>query len=383
MDFSFTPEQKLLRDSVRELMKRYATPEMIKQHDREQTFPYDLYDAWVEAGLLQLPFPEEYGGIGGTILDVMIVVEEIARVSTDFQMAYGAAIFCGMNLLRNGSEEQKSLWLPKLLNGEIKFGISMSEPDAGSDVGALRSVAVRHEDGWKINGQKLWASGAGLKNTVLCTYVRTDMAAHYRNGTSLILIDNDAPGVQFRKLEMLGRKCFGTYEVLLKDVIVPEDRIVGGVNHGWNCLLSGLQVERAADAAMNCGGAQAIIDLAVQYAQERVQFGRPIGTFQAIGHMIADMQTEVEAARSLTWRAGWMADNDKNSLKEITMAKLFSAEVYAKIANMGVQIMGAYGLCAEYDMQRYYRDARSATVQAGTSQTQRNLIAGLMGLKAK
>jgi alkylation response protein AidB-like acyl-CoA dehydrogenase len=383
MDFSFTQEQKLLRDTVRELMKRHASPEYVKQLDREQKFPYDLYHAWADAGLLRLPFPEEYGGVGGTIMDVMIVTEEISKISTDLQMPYGAAIFCGLNILRNGSEEQRRYWIPKLLDGEIMLAISMSEPDAGSDVGALRTTAVRQGDCYLVNGQKLWTSGAGLKNTVLCAYVRTNPAVHYREGVSLILIDNDAPGVQYRKLDMLGRHCFGTYEVFYRDVMVPADRVIGGENHGWHCLLSGLETERLADSAMNIGGAQAVVDLALEYSKERVQFGRPIGTFQSIAHMIADMQTDVEAGRALMWRAAAMLANKENALKEINMAKLFSAELYARVANLGVQIMGAYGLSAEYDMQRLFRDARSATIQAGTSQTQRNLIAGLMGLKTK
>ncbi len=383
MDFNFSPEQRLLRDSVRELMKRHASPEYLRQLEQDQKFPYDLYRAWVEAGLLSLPFPEEYGGLGGTVLDVMIVTEEISKISIDLVMSFGAAIFCGLNIVRNGSEEQKRYWIPKLLDGEIMLAICMSEPDAGSDVGAMRTAAVRQGDGWLINGQKLWTSGAGLKNTVMCVYAKTNPAVHYRDGVSFFLIDNDTPGVQCRKLEMLGRRCFGTYEVFFRDVNVPADRLVGGENHGWQCMLSGLDVERLVGAAMNIGGAQAIVDMALEYSKERVQFGRPIGTFQSIAHMIADMQTEVEAGRALMWRAAAMMANNENALKEINMAKLYSSELYAKVANQGVQVMGAYGLSAEYDMQRHFRNARSATIQAGTSQTQRNLIAGLMGLKCR
>jgi alkylation response protein AidB-like acyl-CoA dehydrogenase len=313
----------------------------------------------------------------------MVVTEEISKVSTDLVMSYGDAIFCGLNLARNGSEEQKRYWIPKLLDGEIKLAICMSEPDAGSDVGAMRTAAVRQGNSWLINGQKLWTSGGGLKNTVLCVYAKTNPAVHYRDGVSLFLIPNDTPGVEFRKLEMLGRRCFGTYEIFFKDVKIPEDQLIGGENHGWQCMLSGLDVERLVDAAMSIGGAQAIVDLALEYSKERVQFGRPIGTFQAIAHMIADMQTEVEAGRALMWRAAAMMANKENALKEINMAKLYASELYAKVANMGVQIMGAYGLSAESEMQRFFRDSRSATIQAGTSQTQRNLIAGLMGLKCR
>ncbi|HUZ66893.1 MAG TPA: acyl-CoA dehydrogenase family protein [Beijerinckiaceae bacterium] len=383
MDFAFTEEQEMLRDSVRKLMQRHAPPDLVRRHDRDQTFPYELYDAWVEAGLLRLPFAEDEGGLGGSSLDLAIVVEEIAKVSADFGMAYGGAVFCGLNIARKGAEPQRRFWLERIMNGSAKLAIGISEPGAGSDIGALRTSAHRAGDIWILNGQKLWITGAGLKNCVISVYVRTNRDAHYRNGLSLFLVDNNAPGVDLRKLEMLGRRCVGTYEVFLRDVKVDDDRLIGGENDGWACLMSGLQLERAVSAAGSCGGAQAIVDLASAYAKERNQFGRPIGSFQAIAHMIADMATEVEAARMLTYRACWLVSTGQDALREITMAKLFAGETYAKVANMGVQILGAYGLSGEFDMQRYFRDARSATIAAGTSQTQRNLIARLMGLKSR
>ena len=383
MDFGFTDEQNLLRESVIKLMERHAPPEMIRRHDRAQTFPYELYDAWVEAGLLRLPFPEEFGGLDGSLIDLAIVIQEISRYSADFAMAYGGSVFCGLNILRKGSAEQKARWLPQVMDGQVKLAIGISEPDAGSDVGALKTFAEKKGGGYVVNGQKLWTTAAGLKGSLISVYVKTDRAVHYRKGMSLLLIENDAPGVELRKLEMLGRRCVGTYEVFFRDVHVAEDNLVGGEGGGWDCLMSGLQSERAVSAAGSCGAAQAIVDLAASYARERRQFGQPIGGFQAIGHMIANMQTEVDAAKMLMWRAVWLASEGRDALREITMAKLFAAETYAKVANMGVQVMGGYGLNAEFDMQRYFRDARSATIAAGTSQTQLNLIAGLMGLKAK
>lgn len=383
MDFSFTEEQDLLRESVRRLMERHAPPETIRAHDRDQTFPYDLYTAWAEAGLLALPFPEEIGGLGGTAIDLAIVSFEISRVSADLAMAYGGSIFCGLNVLRKGSEEQVRRFLPPMIKGETRYAIGISEPDAGSDVGAIKTFARRDGDRFIVNGQKLWMTGGGLKNTLISAYVKTNRDVHYRDGMSLLLIDNDSPGVECRKLDMLGRRCVGTYEVFFRDVEVGQDRLIGGQDKGWDCLMAGLQIERAVSAAGSCGAAQAIVDLAASYAREREQFGRPIGSFQSIAHMIADMATEVDAATMLMWRAVWLASEGKDALREITMAKLFASEVYAKVANMGVQIMGGYGLNAEYDMQRYFRDSRSATIAAGTSQTQRNLIAGLMGLKPR
>ncbi len=383
MDFGFTPEQELLRESVRKLMARHAPPALVREHDQAQRFPEELYAAWVETGLLRLPFPEAYGGIGGNAIDLAIVAEEISRTSTDFCMAYAASMFCSLNVLRHGSEAQKRHWLPRVMDGTVKMAIGISEPDAGSDVGAIRTSARRDGGNWVVNGQKLWTTGAGLKGSVINTYVRTDPRADIRKGMSLFLVDNDAPGVMLRKLEMLGRRCAGTYEVFLKDVKLDSDRLIGGENRGWDCLLSGLQIERAVSAASSVGGAQAAADLALSYAKERKQFGKPIGDFQAIAHLIADSQTDIEAARSLMWRAAWLAAEGKDALREITMAKLLAAETYVRTAERGVQIMGGYGLNAEFDMQRYFRDARSATIAAGTSQINRNLIAGLMGLKPR
>ncbi len=383
MDFEFTEEQNMLRDTIRRRMDDLATPELIRRLDRDQAYPYELYEAWAEMGLFQMPFPEEYGGLGGSVIDMVIISEELSRKSFDFFTAYGGTLFCGLNLLRNGSEEQRRHWLPKLLSGEVKFSVSMSEPDAGSDVGAMRTTARRDGDSWVINGQKVWATGAGAKNNVINVYAKTDSSVHYRKGISLFLVDNDTPGVKMRKLDMLGRRCVGTYEIFFDDVRVPADRLVGGENNGWHCVLSGLQVERVASTAGYSGAAQAAVDMAVAYARERKQFGRPIGTNQAIAHMLADMQTEVEAARWMMMRAAWMLSQGKDALREISMAKLFGSEMYVKIANMGMQVMGAYGYNMEFDMQRHFRDARSVTIGAGTSQMQRNLIAGLMGLKVQ
>ena len=383
MNFDFTEEQEMLRETVIKLMARHAPPEAVRKWDADRSFPEDLYQAWVEAGLLRLPFPTEVGGLGGDALDIALVIYELSRVSTDLTMAMAGSIFCGLNVLRKGTDEQRAYWLPRLLDGRIKFAIGISEPDAGSDVGNIRTTAVRDGDRYIVNGQKLWTTGAGLKNSVICAYVKTDKTAHYRKGMTHILIDNDAPGVELRKLGMLGRRTVGTYEVFFRDTPVDASRVIGGEGGGWDCLMGGLQYERAVSAAGNCGGAQAVLDLAVKYAGERVQFGQPIGSFQSIGHMLADMQSEIEAGKLLMWRAAWLAAQQRDALREITQAKLYTSEMYARHANVGVQIMGGYGLNEEFDMQRYFRDSRSATIAAGTSQTQRNLLANLMGMKAR
>lgn len=376
-----TDEQAMLRDSARKLMQRVATPEHIRKLDRERLYPYELYDAWVEAGILALPYPEEYGGLGRDILDLAIVAEEISVPSSDVVMAFGGSMFCGLNVLRMGTDAQRKEWLPKLLSGKIRFSISMSEPDAGSDIGAMRTTATRDGNSYIINGQKIWATGAGAKNNFINVYVKTDTKANYRQGMSLFLVDNTTPGLEVKKLDMLGRRSVGTFELTFNNVRVPADRLIGGENNGWNVVLAGLQAERVTAAACDCGSARGVFEMALAYAQERKQFNRSIGTFQSIAHALADMQTEVEAAWSMTLRAAAMLAAGQNALREITMAKLLSSEAYVKAANTGMQIMGGFGYSMEFDMQRHYRDARAATIAAGTSQIQRNLIAGLMGLK--
>lgn len=383
MDFDLTSEQELLCGSVRKLMERHAPKEQLRAWDNARTFPDDVYRAWVEAGLLHLPFPGEYGGLGGDAVDVALVVEEISKVSTDLSMAYSSAVFCGLNILRKGTQAQKAYWLPRIMDGTSRLLISISEPGAGSDVAAMTTSAVRDGADYIINGQKLWTTGGGVKGGVLSVYLKTDRAAASRKGFSLFLVDNDTPGVELRKLDMLGRRCTGTYEVFFSNVRVSADRLVGGEGGGWDCLMSGLQLERAVSAASSCGGAQAVVDLAARYAQERRQFGQPIGSFQAIAHAIADMQTAVDAARMLMLRAVWLVSQGRDALREITEAKLLASETYVMVAGKGVQIMGAYGLNNEYEMERYFRDARSATIAAGTSETLRSLIARLMELKPR
>jgi len=374
-------EQQMLRESARKLTQKFADIDYIRKLDRERLYPYELYEEWVKAGMLALPFPEEFGGLGLNVLDLAIVAEELSVPSSDVIMAYGGSMFCGLNVARQGTDEQKQKWIPKLLAGEIRMSISMSEPDAGSDIGAMRTSARRDGDHYVISGQKIWATGAGARNNFINVYVKTDPKANYRQGMSLFLVGNASPGLEVKKLDMLGRRSVGTYELTFNDVRVPADQLIGGENNGWKCVLAGLQAERAVAAACDCGSARGVFEMALAYARQRKQFNREIGTFQAVGHMLADMQTEIECAWSMTLRAAAMVAAGQDALREITMAKLAASEAYVKAANTGMQIMGGFGYNMEFDMQRHYRDARAATIAAGTSQIQRNLIAGLMGLK--
>ncbi|MCU1481277.1 MAG: hypothetical protein JWQ19_2063 [Subtercola sp.] len=361
-------------------MDTVATDEYIRRSDAEASYPYELYDAWVEAELLRVPFPEEYGGHGGGVAEMVVIAEELGRKSYDFFGAYASGVFTGLTLLAHGSPQQKKHWIGRLQSGQSRMSVSISEPEAGSDVSNMRTRAKRVDGGWVIDGQKLWSSGAGAKDNVMHVYAVTGESDTGRKQISLFLVDNNAPGVQLRKLDMLGRRCVGTYEVFLDGVEVRDDRLVGEEGAGWTYLRTGLDFERIAGAAAYTGSAQAIVDLAADHARTRKQFGSTIGSFQAIAHLLADMQTRVFAARALTHQVAERVADGESVGAEVSMAKLFASETLVAVAGDGMQIMGASGYSMEFDMQRMYRDARGATIAGGTSQMQRNAIAKSMGL---
>ncbi|MEW5009775.1 MAG: acyl-CoA dehydrogenase family protein [Cycloclasticus sp.] len=383
MNFDLSEEQTLLRDNLRRMMDDIATPEYIRQHDEEGVYPYEVYDQWVEMGLLGMPFPEQYGGYDGDVLDMVIIGEELGRKGYDFLGAYALSVFNALNVLNHGSEEQKKKYIPQVINGDIRMSISMTEPDAGSDAGNMRTTAVRDGDDWLINGQKLFSTAADAKNNVINLYCKTDTTVPYQQGVTLFMVPFDTPGVEIRRLKTLGRRMLGTNEIFFDNVRISDDMRIGEVNKGWNCMLSGLMLERVVTTSGYVGNAQTVVDQALEYAKQRKQFGKPIGNFQSIAHMLADMQTKVDASRMLMLRAAITMAKGNSALREVSQAKLFGSETFAEVANMGMQILGGYSYMMEFDMQRHYRDARSTTITAGTSQMQRNLIANTMGLKVK
>jgi len=378
-----TEDQRMYRDSLQRVMAELATPEYLRRIDQEALYPYEIYDAWIELGLFRIGFPEEYGGIGGDLTDLLLISQDLAYWSYDVYTAYSVPLYTALTLLKIGSEAQKKEFLPALMEGRIRLSTSISEPSAGSDVSALRTTATRVDGGWLLNGQKLWNTAAGAKSNVLQVLARTDTSASPRKGMSMFLVPNDAPGVLCRKLDMLGRRATGTYELFFDDVFVADERLVGGLNEGWGGLLACLQTERLLTSAGYVGSAQKVVDLSLAYGKDREQFGRPIAEFQVLGHMLADMQTEVDASRLLVERAAAILMTGRDAIREVSMAKLFGSETYAKVSNQGMQIFGAYGYSMKYEMQRHFRDARSTTVGAGSSQMQRNAIAATMGLKMR
>ena len=383
MIIDLSAEQTMARDSISRITGDICSREYLARMDKEGRYPQEVYTALVEAGAFAMPFPERYGGLGGNIVDMALIVDTLAYVNYDIAAAYAVVLYTATTLAKCGREDQKLHYLPKILDGSMRMSVSISEPHAGSDVSAIRTSARRDGNDWILNGQKVWATAAGSKNNVIQLFARTDATLGPRNGLTVFLLPNDTPGVECRKLDMLGRRGTGTYEIFLTDVRVPADAVLGEVNRGWDILMACLQTERLITAAGYVGSTRRVFDLALAYASERKQFGKPIGEFQAIGHMLADMQTEQEAGSLLMWNAVRKLARGEDALREVTMAKLYCSETYVRAANVGMQIMGAAGYSMEYEMQQHYRDARSTTIGAGSSQMQRNLLASLMGLKIK
>lgn len=381
MEFGFTPEQEEVRNLIRSSLSRVCTNEYLRRCDEEHRYPQEVFDLLAELGFYGLAFPVDHGGTGGSAIDMLIVAEELGRKSYDLAAAYALTVFNGLNILHLGTEEQKRHYIPLVIAGKIKFSISITEPDAGSDAAAIRTFARLEGDRFIINGQKVFSSAADQPGNIINLVCRTLQGSKRHDGLSLILVDPRTPGVEIRRLKTLGRWMLGTNEIFFSDAAVPANCLLGPLHQGWQALMGSLRLERAFAAAAYCGNAQTAVDEALQYAKERRQFGRAIGDFQAIAHMLADMQTEVEMARLLCYRAAWMVEQKMECTREISMAKLAGSEIFARVANLGMQIMGGYGYMMDYNMQRYFRDARICTVTAGTSQVQRNIIARTMGLR--
>jgi len=382
MDFGLTDAQALLRDTAERFVADVCPPERAKEWDEAHHYPEELFRAFAELGWFELAFPASDGGGGGGAMELAILAEALGRASLDVAQCYILTLMGGMFLQRWGTEAQRRSVLPALMRGETRLSIGMSEPDAGSDLAALRTYADDKGDCFVVNGQKMWCTGAGLPGTQVLCYVRTDRDAPKHAGLSVLLIDPASPGVEVRRIPTLARHILGTYELFFDDVEVPRSNLIGPLNNGWQLMLSGLELERVLISGGYVGAAQSTVDEALAYAKQRHAFGRPIGEFQSITHALADIQTEVDAARLLVQRAAWMYDTDAGSLgRAASMAKLKGSETYVAAARLGMQVLAGHGFATESVMSFRYRESIVAPISGGTSQIQRNAIARTMGLR--
>lgn len=366
-------------ETVNRFMDDEITCEYIRKCDMNREYPYEAYAKIAQQGWLGLLFPEEEGGSGGDIFDYTLMAEGLGKYGFDFAAAILVPTFTAMNIGKFGTPEQKEKYIKPFINGDIRFSVSISEPGAGSDAANTATRARRDENGdWIVKGQKLWCSGAAADNTTIAMLVRTGDDKH--KGLSILLIPNDTPGMVINKLPTLSRHSTGTTEIFLDDVKVPANALLGKEGQGWEIIVMHLELERCSVAAAYVGNAQSAVDKAVQYAHERIQFGRPLWDFQVLRHMLAERQTEVDAARLLCYRAAQMAADGIPCSKEVSMAKYFGSETLKQCALTGMQVLGGHANLPEADMERYLRESVQATIGGGTSQIQKTIIAKAMRL---
>ena len=383
MDFAFSADQLAIQSAVREFVRKECPPLLVNQWELDGKYPDAVFRRMAELGWVGLPFPEEYGGMGGTAVDMCILAEELSRSGYDLSAGFGIRMFCGLNLLHFGTEEQKRDYLPGLLAGELKFSTSITEAGSGSDAAGLITRAEMVDGGWLINGQKLYSTAAHVHNTVIQLFCRTDPDAAKHKGISVFLVPNDTAGVEITRLKSLGRNLVGTNIIYLTDVFVPDSALLGQFNAGWQVMMSSLLGERLYISAGYLGAMQSVVDEALAHAKQRTQFGKPIGSFQVIAHLLADMQTRTDAARLMVYRAAAALVADEDARRLVSEAKLFASENFYAVAGDAMQIMGGAGYMVESTIQRHFRDARSATITGGTSQIQRTIIARTLGLETE
>jgi alkylation response protein AidB-like acyl-CoA dehydrogenase len=374
MDLGFTSEQHQLRKSIREFCEAEIKPHVM-EWDESQHFPIDVFKRLGKLGVLGAVFPEELGGAGYSYVDYSIVMEEIARVDPSIALSVAAHVsLCTNHIYLAGNDEQKQRYLPKLTTGEWIGCWSLTEPEAGSDAGGTRTKAVPDGDSWVLNGGKTFTTNAQVAD-VCVAMAMTDRSAS-AHGISAFILEKGTPGFKVGKKEnKLGMRCSPTGEVLFTDCRLPAAQLCGKRGEGFIDSLRILDGGRISIAALSVGLAQGAYEAALKYSKQRKQFSRFISEFQAIQHKLADMATEIDAARLLTLRAAWLKDSGASVNKESAMAKLYASESAVRVANEALQIHGGYGFIKDYPVEKFYRDVKLCTIGEGTSEIQKLVIA--------
>ncbi|MHA2217087.1 MAG: acyl-CoA dehydrogenase family protein [Candidatus Hodarchaeales archaeon] len=378
LNFEFTEEQEMFRDTIRDFAANEVEP-LIEEYEAKEDFPKELFLKLGEMGFLGIVFPEEYGGVGMDKITDCIFSEEMGKVNAGMTMCINAHVGLSMfPIYKFGTDAQKEKYLIPGIEGKLIGSLGLTEPNAGSDARSIRAQAVKEGDKYILNGTKTW-----ITNGNMCDYA---IVAAYTDktkkgeGISLFIVDKDSPGFQVgAKIHKLGHKAADTGELIFENCEVPEENLLVGQG-GFSGAMGTLLGARITHAAKSVGIAQAALDYALQYSKEREAFGRPISKFQAISFKLADMAVKVEAARLMVYKAAWLYSNDKKCLKEASMAKLYAADVVQSVATEAVQVLGGYGYGVEYPVERYYRDAKLASLTEGTSEVQKIVISRELGI---
>ncbi len=374
MEFEYTPEQIQLRKSVREFAEAEIAPHVM-EWDEAQTFPLEVIRKLGKLGYMGAIFPEGLGGAGMGYIEYAIIIEELSRVDGSVGIIVAAhTSLCTNHIYKMGNDEQRERYIPKLASGEWIGCWSLTEPEAGSDAAGTRTKAVMEDGCWTLNGAKTFTTNAHYADVCVAMAV-TDRAAA-QHGISAFVVEKGTPGFRAGKKEnKLGLRASATGEVIFENCRLAPTQLVGRMNEGFVDSLKVLDGGRISIAALAIGMAQGAYDAALKYSKLRKQFGRPISEFQAIQHKLVDMAVDLEAARLLNYRAGWLLDQGKRVTRESSMAKLFASEAAVRIANEAVQIHGGYGFVKDYPVEKFYRDVKLCTIGEGTSEIQRLVIA--------
>lgn len=373
MEFGFTQEQDMFRQSVRDFVAKECNSQVVRRLDLASEFPQDILTRMASLGWYAAFSEERHGGQGLGPMYLAILAEELARHSPSIAAAYYITMWGVLNLNLHGTEAQKAYYLPRVNAGEQNFSFSITEPDSGSDAAALRCRAVLEGDEWVINGQKMFCSQAGAPNNTIILCARTDTTAKQK-GITLFLVPANAKGLRLKRMTTISRRILGTYELYFDDVRLPKDAVLGEVNCGWEYIVGHLERERMCVAVNSVGHSKQIFQEILDYVRQRKQFGMPLSEHQAIRHTLADLKVRIDCAELLGYKLAWMLEKGLPCNTEAAEAKLFCTETLVESGMQGMRMLGGYGLTEEFPMARAFREGMGAVTGGGTSNIQRNII---------
>ncbi|HEF5236137.1 acyl-CoA dehydrogenase AcdA [Bacillus cereus] len=377
MHFKLSEEHEMIRKMVRDFAKNEVAP-TAAERDEEERFDRAIFDQMAELGLTGIPWPEEYGGIGSDYLAYVIAIEELSRVCASTGVTLSAhTSLAGWPIFKFGTEEQKQTFLRPMAEGKKIGAYGLTEPGSGSDAGGMKTIAKRDGDHYVLNGSKIFITNGGIAD-IYVVFALTDPESKQR-GTSAFIVESDTPGFSVGKKEsQLGIRSSPTTEIMFEDCRIPVENLLGEEGQGFKIAMQTLDGGRNGIAAQAVGIAQGALDASVAYARERYQFGKPIAAQQGIGFKLADMATDVEAARLLTYQAAWLESEGLPYGKESAMSKVFAGDAAMKVTTEAVQVFGGYGYTKDYPVERYMRDAKITQIYEGTQEIQRLVISRML-----
>jgi alkylation response protein AidB-like acyl-CoA dehydrogenase len=375
-----TEEQRMMREGVLDLLQSHLPWEKVRQMDEAREFPHAAYNALAEAGYLGIFYPESLGGMGGSYTDIAVFLETLGYYYTGIAQAVTTStIYAGMHVAKFGSPDLQKAIVPKIITGQAKLALAMSEPGTGSDVAGIKTNARREGEEFVLNGNKVWITCAHVAD-YLVVITKTDTQAARHQGMSTLLVDTKSPGVTIKPLQMLGRRTSHANEIFFDNVRVPVANLIGSEGQAWKNIMKCLGLERLGLAAISSGHCFKITEYARDYAKQRIQFGKPISEFQVIQHKLVDMLIMAETARQSTYRVAQLLDAGEPAIQETSIAKIVCTDNNFRCADIGLQVLGGAGYSMEYDMQMFFRDSRVGPIGGGSNEIQRNVLAKQMDL---